>query len=551
MNRIAKAFSLLSGQALLLVCLAQPFWNFGLAQTSAGLPRPEPVVTSASGQTQMPADQSSYKLTIHSDIVLLDVVVRDAKGKLVTGLSRDDFSIEESGISQKINSFEATVPLSNTGSRISRIDTTEELDRSEPEAPVTIVVLDELTTRFEDEYFARYSLQKYLGTQGEVLNQPVMLIARSIDRTMVLCDYTTSKKKVLEALNRHLAGNDWRNQNPNFSREQVGAAFASLIEVAKATQGHPGHKNVVWIGRGFTALQWGNLPQDQIDAVQGMVAKCVELLREARVTLYAIDPAGVTVDDGRIDQNGVVTIDDPFNGAVNFDSMVRATGGQSMHGRNDVDRLVGDAVASGETFYTLSYRPSWLDGDDSGKFRPIKVIVRGGGLTATSRLGYYPGVAAGSSFPDAQAKAGSAETFDLASACSGLMVFDGVPLTVSRQDPASGQIQISFPASAVGLDLNGGKMKGDVTLITLGYDRTGKLLAKDGRVVSLHLSPLPPGHAEDRKVQIATALNPQLPIARVRLVIRSNSNGKIGADNLFLVDPRTLKDPATGLKIQK
>jgi hypothetical protein len=94
-------------------------------------------------------------------------------------------------------------------------------------------------------------------------------------------------------------------------------------------------------------------------------------------------------------------------------------------------------------------------------------------------------------------------------------------------------------------------MKGDVTLITLSYDRTGKLLAKDGRVVSLHLSLLPRGQSEDRKIQIATALNPQLPIARVRLVIRSNSNGKIGADNLFLVDPRTLKDSATGLKMQK
>jgi len=549
MNRIAKVFSLFSGQALLLVCLVQPFRGF--AQTSAELPRPAPVVTSASGQAQKPAEQSAYKFTIHSDLVLLDVVVRDAKGKLVTGLSRDDFSIEEGGIAQKINSFEATVPPSKTGSRIPRIDSTEELDRSEPEAPVTIVVLDELTTRFEDEYFARYSLQKYLGTQGEVLNQPVMLVARSMDRTMVLCDYTTSKKKVLEALNRHLAGNDWRNQNPSFSREHVGAAFASLIEVAKATQGHPGHKNVVWIGRGFTALQWDHLPQDQADAIQETVAKCVELLREARVTLYAIDPAGVTVDAGTIDQNGVVLIDDPFSGAVNFDSMVRATGGQSMHGRNDVDRLVGDAVAGGETFYTLSYRPSWPDSNDPGKFRKIKVIVKGGELTATSRLGYYPGVAAGSSFPDAQAKAGEAETFDLASACSGLMVFDGVPLTVSRQDPEPGQIHISFPASAVGLDLNDGKLKGDVTLITLSYDRTGKLLAKDGRVVSLHLSPLPPGQAEDRKIQIASALNPQLPIARVRLVIRSNSNGKIGADNLFLVDPRTLKDPATGLKMQK
>ncbi len=537
--------------AVILLSLTVLCHRSGSAQQPVAVPSQTVSASQASEPNQEIEGQPSYTLTVHSQLVQLDVVVRNAKGDLITGLHGDDFSVLEDDLPQKIVSFEATTPTSTNGGNVTQIDSTAELDRREPEAPVTIIVLDELTAKFEDEYFARYSMEKYLSKQGEVLNQPMMLIARTVDRTMVLSDYTTSKKKILQVLNRHLVGNDWRSQNANFKDVQIGAAFASLLEVAKATQGHPGHKNLVWIGRGFPSLQWDDLQQDQSDGLQKAVSKCVDLLREARVTLYAIDPAGVSVDAGTLDENGVMAPDDPFGGAVDFDSMARATGGQSMHGRNDVDRLIDNAVANGETFYTLAYRPSTPADGDLKEFRKIKVVLKDSTLVATSRQGYFPGLTETPAFKDAQGKLTEGTLFDLASASTGLMVFDGVPLTVTRQTPSSNQIQVSFPASAIGLALNDGKLTGDVTLITLSYDRAGKLLTKNGRVVSLHLAPLQPGQVENRKIQLASSLDPQLPTARVRFVVRANATGTIGADNLFLVDPGTLKDPTTGLKTQK
>jgi VWFA-related protein len=495
--------------------------------------------------------QPSYVIKVHTDLVQLDVVVRNAKGDLVPGLHREDFSVLEDDQPQKIDSFEATTPTPGNRSNNIPIDSTAELDRREPEAPVTIIVLDELTTRFEDEYFARYSMEKYLGKQGEVLTQPTMLIARTTNRTMVLCDYTTSKKRILQALNHHLVGNDWRAGNANFRDEQTSAAFASLIEVAKATQGHPGHKNLVWIGRGFPNLQWANLDQNQADALQDAVSRCVDLLREARITLYAIDPAGVSVKSETQDENGMMTPDDPFDGAVSFDTMARATGGQGMHGRNDVDRLIGDAVANGETFYTLAYRPSLPVNGNPKQFRKIRVVLKDSTLVAINRQGYFPGLSEDAASKNTQATLTDNSRFDLASASTGLMVFDGVPLTISRHSPSSGQIQVSFPASSIGLSLSDGKLRGDVTFIALSYDRTGKLLATDGRVVSLHLALLQPDQVENRNIQIVTSLNTGAPAARMRFVVRANANGKLGANNLFLVDPGTLKDPATGLKTQK
>lgn len=69
-----------------------------------------------------------------------------------------------------------------------------------------------------------------------------------------------------------------------------------------------------------------------------------------------------------------------------------------------------------------------------------------------------------------------------------------------------------------------------------------------GQVISLHLASLQPGETEARKVQIATSLDTAAPAARVRFIVLADANGRIGADNFFLIDRNTLEDPATGEK---
>ena len=280
--------------------------------------------------------QPTYTLSVSSQLVTLDVVVNDENGQPVRGLKRDDFAIYEDNVQQSLVSFEASEPDHATGHGPIEIHSTAELDRLKPDAPVTIVVLDEMTTKFEDQYFARYSLEKYLGKQGAILDQPLMLMARSLDHSQVLHDYTTSKKEILDALNRHLAGNDWRANNSSWSKEEILAEFVSLIEIAKATQGHPGHKNLIWVGRGFPAIARDDAAPGKDDPLRNAIAQCTNLLRDARVTLYLIDPAGVTVPTATLgatsdptgDPTGPMTIDDPFGDQVGFEMMATATGGQ-------------------------------------------------------------------------------------------------------------------------------------------------------------------------------------------------------------------------------
>src|SRR6266702_1753017 len=524
------------------------------AQTAQGAASTAPASPGQTDGTQ--ERRPTYTLSVSSQLVTVDVVVNDKKGQPVRGLKRDDFTIYEDNVPQPIVSFEAPEPKRATGHGPMDIHSTAELDRLEPDAPVTIVVLDELTTKCEDQYFARYSLEKYLSKQGETLDQPMMLMARSLDHTQVLRDYTTSKKDVLGALNRHFVGNDWRAANSSWSEEQILAEFASLIEIAKATQGHPGHKNLIWIGRGFPAVPRDVAPGKE-DSLGTAIAQCTNLLRDARVTLYLIDPAGVATPTATLgatsdptgDPTGPVTLDDPFGDQVGFEMMATATGGQSLHGRNDVDRLIGTTVSDGQIFYSLAYKPaSSITADKPKEFRRIRVALKDSALVAITREGYYLGTPGVPAPKDESGKLSQQSWFNLAAASQGLLVFDGIPLTVTRDEATSDHFRLAFPAASRSLKDDGSKMIGEVSLIVLSFDRTGNLLNRTGQVISLHLARLNPSETETRKVQIATSLDTGTPAARVRFIVLGNTDGKIGADNFFLVDRNTFKDPVTELK---
>src|SRR6266536_1355358 len=58
-------------------------------------------------QTQSSADDDVIK--INSNLVSLDVVVKDKKGKAITDLKPEDFTVSENGVPQRIEFFDSTL----------------------------------------------------------------------------------------------------------------------------------------------------------------------------------------------------------------------------------------------------------------------------------------------------------------------------------------------------------------------------------------------------------------------------------------------------------
>jgi len=508
---------------------------------------------------------STYVLKVNSNLVVLDIVVNDKKGNPISGLNKNDFKVYEDNIEQDILSFDFTDARNASATRSKPIHSTADLDKREPNAPVSIIVIDEVTTRFEERYLTRYSLEKYLAHEREELSQPTTLITRTMDHMSVLSDYTTSKKDLLAALDRHLSGNNWLLDHPNYYSDMILANLASLMEIAKATQGHPGHKNVVWIGHGLIGMDTTKITHDDELAIEQALAKCSELLRSARITLYGVDPSGASGISGmNLTEDGSIDLNDPFQGHLNFNTLVMSTGGRSLRGRNDIDHLIDASVRNGEVFYTLTYRPAQVSDKNMMKFRKIRVVPNDPDYAAITRTGYFvlPVEAIqlaekNSSKKDQsidqvlaklQKQSFNMEDFDLVAASNNLMVFDGIPLEIQRDLSNTELYHIAFPANRLGLYPEGNKDVGKIKLVVLDYVRTGKLLSKQGKVLTIQLDSAAPGATDNRKVVIHAPIKIAENTARVRMIVRSDNSGYIGADNIYLVDKNTLNDPLTGLK---
>jgi VWFA-related protein len=475
-----------------------------------------------------PAPDQSGTPTFRSNVplVILDMVVTDAHGVPVTDLTQADFHVEENKEPQTILRFE---PAGTRMPAHTSINSTADLDQLAPQAPVQIIVLDEFNTRFEDMAFARYSLKKFLQKQPGKLSTPTMLIAVDLQHFTVLHDYTQNKDDILNALNKHLVAYPWQVHQGAWVAERYATAFITMRRVAEAVMGHPGHKNLVWIGRGFPHLNMANVAVDTTNRLYNAVQECVNVLRDARVTLYTIDPAGVMVDPGKYGQDAAEN--DPFGGNYQFAELARATGGTALYGRNDVDAQINTAIQDGSSFYTLTYRPTNTSLDPR-KFRKITVTLDRPGLKALTRQGYYLRYGPDRVDP---VKPSRRLVADLIAADSSNMVYDGVPFTVApaAADPTEFDIHVDSKGLVWTPATDTEKRHTDFVLIVSTFDKKGIQLHRDARTYLIPASgDVPAVGPLDRDLSIKYHVLTDPKTVRVRFTVRMTATGRIGTQDV-------------------
>ena len=531
-----------------VLLLASAFAAYGQTPPAGQVSLPPQLMAVARAQQTAPGS-GGFTFSVKSRLVVLDVVVTDKAGNFVGNLTKDDFRVYDNKIFQPISFFDVqhAKPVDTKVPPVS-IDSTTELDKKAPSEPVSVIVLDEINTKFQDEAFTRIALKKYLAAQEETLLQPTMLVAVNLNHLMVLRDYTTSRQAILDALNHHLQENPWKTNSGSFKADQYDAAFASLIEVAQATAGHPGHKSIIWIGKGMPTVNPASLLPDVYDSLQTMISFCTNILRDARITLYTVDPAGVPIEEPDQDTDGFYD-SDPFGGQVDFNQMAMATGGQAFWGRNDIDVGVGSSILDGSRFYTLSYVPSDTD-DDPKKFHNIQIRMVNPDLTARTRFGYYSGNPPIAPAVNTDGKLSDRFLFDMMVAADSIMVYDAVPFTVQRDPSQPDGFDISIDARHVDWDaVASGPPTTHIALLAESFDKHGKMLQREAKIVSAQApAQSAGGSAQSAGLKLHISIPTKSPAARLRLVVRMNSTGKLGADNFFLVDRKTLNDPSVGLR---
>jgi VWFA-related protein len=473
-------------------------------------------------------------IRVTSRLVYLDVTVLDKKGNpVVTGLTKDDFTVTEDKRPQAIFSFEGPQ---------AHLDAPAGDGNPEEKAPLTIFVLDRLNSSFEDFAFICYSVRKFLAAQPPLLESPAEMMVIGNESLEMMQGPTRNTQDLLYALDHLGPVIPYKWAADAFDWERFGQSLDALQQIALQNKGVPVRKNIVWVGHGSPSFSTSQrlMTTPVAHELQQYMHATTNMLVDARVSLYVIYPGlkiGHFVNlSGRsplpisaADAETSFDSDHPFAENINFGVLVNETGGKLFYNRNDIDAEVHQSLQLGSEYYTLTYQPR--GGNANGKFRQIRVALRDPSLRAVTKTGYYA--------PDENSPINPRQqtNIDLAEAARSTIPFAALDLRVSGivRHPDNHTADITLLLNSKGIDwqaVDNGKSTAYITVAAASLTNNQDVLASKVERLALRVPTQDPSHLAKAvsRLQVTVRIPPKT--RSVRLLTETANGGRIGAADL-------------------
>lgn len=349
-GRSAARFS----RALVLI-FALPFVISSFQVISAQTPKPSPKPGVSPEEPEIDPDDV---ISVNTSEVLLPVTVRDANGKLVDGLTRDDFRIFEDGSQQALS------------------------DISLRQVPVDVVLMVDASSSalksLDDFSRAAEGFASHLGEDDRVS------LIQFDDRVLLLQDWTRSLLQLRRGLKRIVPG--------MFTRFHDAVVLASKDQKAR-----PSARHAIIIltdgidnggGTSFDVAMRGALQsQTAVYVVSNTEIERAEKEREL-TNLLSGSAAAVKFNQLRIQdlRLGLAALDDSEK---NLRQLTGATGGRLYRPKSfhDLETVYTEVANELRHQYGLYYSP--LNKKRDGQFRKVRVETANPAFKVSSRVGYY------------------------------------------------------------------------------------------------------------------------------------------------------------------
>jgi VWFA-related protein len=313
--------------------------------------------------------------------VAVDVVVTDGNDRIVSDLTREDFTITVKGRAQTIEDFAfVSIPVGTRTidyaapvpvfSDIASNSTTPNASRA------MVFVVDDATIRPQELLPLRKTMVEFLGTLSPD-DQVAMVYVSHSDLAQ---DFTNDIGRLIAAVKTQKEALGAGTQTPYRDR-----MFVLRNAVKTLTAARQPRKAIVFVGASVC------LPYSE----DGLAAEeCRDFIKRAKVAgvpLYTIDPRTFTDDNFNA---GIGNIDAPAGSAsaalnAQLDSMkapATETGGRGFSGMSDIPRAVREIMTDNGSFYLLGFYPAPITND--GQFHEVDVRVKRPGLKVRARAGY-------------------------------------------------------------------------------------------------------------------------------------------------------------------
>jgi VWFA-related protein len=527
-----------------------------------------------SQQTQQ-AQRPQYRVRVTSELVLVNVVVRDKKGNLVRDLKKEDFTLTEDGKKQAISTFdfENVDELKTAGAAeptVSGAAPDSGLLRSN-ENPAALNARDRrLMLLFfdfsgmepEDIERSVSAAKKFVQTRM----QPADLIALvSLATNMRIdLDFTDDKTKVLSVLGSYTSG-----QGQGFDNGLTGSSEGAA-ETSGAFTADDTDYNTFNADRKLIALQAimqtlgkisqkkaiiyfsNGISQNGVDNQSALRAATASAVK-ANVSIYPVDirglqafPPGGEAQNaslhGQSAYNGAAVLNDLSSNAATqetLSTLASDTGGKAFFDSNDFGAVFSQVQKDSSAYYVLGFTSSNAMKD--GKFRHLKVQLNRPDLKLDYRSGYY----AGRDFEHLNRADREQQIQDeLASELSQTDVAVYAGASYFRQDDSHYYLSVSLVIPGSQIPFVQAKDKDSATIDVIGEARTadGKLAIGHQRdTVKLALDSSQ--QVRRKNVQYNTGFLLAPGSYHLKFVVRENQSGRMGSFETDVQIPDLRKAP--------
>ena len=316
-----------------------------------------------------------------TNLVRVDVSVTDRDGRPVRGLNADDFELRENGEVQAISSFklvEATGEPTDDLSLPIRSPQHAATEAARDDVRMFVIFWDEYhIDQFGSAVRAREQLTQFvLEAFG-----PTDLVALMDQLTPVSALRFTRDRRALANQVHQLRGRRGLYVPARSAVEEAHLRNGTDVErirsqvtstALKSTVMHmgsirQGRKALVFVSEGL-----GRLGQDGVRVVSDLIRTA----NDNNTAIYTVDPRGLQAGNGGFG-SGMSPL---------LASLADATGAEAIVS-NDFNSALRKVVLNASSFYLLGYSPRDVQPD--GRFREIRVKVKGSGLQVKARNGYW------------------------------------------------------------------------------------------------------------------------------------------------------------------
>lgn len=518
-----------------------------------------PVFTAA-GQQQpgrpAPATQSVPPLRVTSRLVQIDVIVQDRSGKPITDLKKGDFTILDQGKEQQVSVFaleslgKVSMPAEplppNTFSN--RIE-----QRTGAPTSVTVILLDALNTRIQDQQYARDNIIQFLEKVPP--GERIALYVMTHDHIRVLHSFTSDSSSLLKALarykGRHSANLDasepddaetgiaqldefLQEANQRMANFYMIDRVLTTINAFEAVANHlarfPGRKNLVWVSSSFPINMGYNIERQRTSlsverrSFYREAERAARAISNANIAVYPVDARGLAgaPDNFRVIGRGPTSSIDANIDAMQF--MAQRTGGRAFYNRNDIDGAILTAIKDTRVTYLLGYYPT--HGKWDGNFHEIKVKVNRPGAKVRHRGGYYAATDQVLEEKERQQLLGEAARSPLDATSLGLVV-RAEPRT--EPGPPALDLAVQVTTSDLTLRLVSERWTGALDVLVQQRASDGRVVDGQSQTINLNLKQENYERIQKGGLTMRETVELKLDATEIRIVVRDVPTGAMGS----------------------